>query len=1632
MKLKRWKLLTVLIAAFVLVATVSVSVYAYFSTRVYVYTEDGKEVAHLGMNLQLLFGKLNQNLPDGTALPIPYYAKVDASGNILTYDKTPVNGVTYYNAKLENPTFDPNAPWGSPQNPYIIANERHLQNLSALQNIGYFDMMYIEKNFDKSTTDGKTTYTYNNGISMPYFLICDENGKPVVIDATDIGEIKPVGSAEHPFIGVVGGAFASGDPVTVGATGKTTSVSTLHGVKVQTNTNQTDVGLFGYVGYLGTEPANGSAFPGEVSILQNFLLSDVQIKVEKPGLVESISEFFASLFGNNHNFTYTDKNLADNIPEPKETNHIGILAGHVSYAQVENISVYYSKDTIYAIDLTGNDGTNYHSSTGILGFMYNMNADVTNVMSTDGTTYNGHCQISVSGMNSDGVSVPSTGTGTGGGALSGSGRGYVTAAEIYSTFNYADAGDSMSDALWTYTCAGKTYEEAILIYGKANESEYTFADGSTARIQTSTGGDRVVTDANGATVNVNFFIRMENEDKNDKYTYYGEDGKTLVSHYEMMGDRQNGQQLWRFEAGGNGVWHYGILIVKNANGTYTLEDGNTAVTVANGVATDGTNSWTGYMVKTTVDGKTVYLDSTETLPVTSYNRKSMLIYGAVNQDGDNLCQQWYRDSLWSAIFGVDPEATGMYYFYDGVFTFALSSMDDTITDTWENNKAPNIYVGADDSTKWGTTQTSGNKAVIAFLREIKDNADLNDAIAENKQIYISARPNLTSQEAYLMTLLKEESDSILSSMVYLDSVTGDSVKESYESGEYTTMPLVPVTDRTSGIATKYENMFYTDTNGVKQEMSLDYLLEHWNDYAILNIGRTSGELPLALLQEKHNIIPTDANEYFYIDRKQDTAVENPTSSGFAKYYDPWDGYFYFVVENENYYGRIRHNISFYYQPPNNAPAIYFGGGWHTSRSETGYDPGQVREFYNQEIIRWNEDANGQQDEVNGELVYNGYLLDGQWVSLDVAAPLLDLTKEAVFYDSGTDAYVNGSKVTKLQTNAAGNAIMETNFVYYDVVSQKYYNNAGIHPDNLLADFNAETYTGTILDAYPSYHFSDSVGESMLSIIHRYERQETSFWTGETYWTGSKYEIWAGSGGDYDTLEYGYKADDPMTSGVLVFKDGKCFIRYSYGRVSKYVNFSLSGADGTFGTADTNAGTDTQLYIYVIEGVLDMAYGTNMFVPAEGEPSYTLPADQYVFWPQTTLKQDGVYSDNGTVFKHNDENATMTATSDPTYTLRPLYDLSNSTDALNWVNKQGICLGSNGGFGLTQKFQMADQAGFGPMLTLGDIDISLERPYTQLVAPVGSEGVEAVIPKGCVAFRVNEVNEDSTVRIIVAVPTTIYYMTGWDNNGKLVTETGFDIDLAMDYYIGLWQVGAVGDSFISQFRKSDAVEKFELPRSYLFDARADATTVDASKPTNSTFQNHVNVQYNGQDYRTYLNGGTVLVAYEFKVTEVGVYVIGSVHGDEDVASDFDCPMEIVHFSVSGTASAGNDGVSGSKIGSVDFVYDYADKIITVGTVGEGGYQDTEDYNNYYASRCLLFTANDYLPDPKNPAGFINLSSAKIKVQRSIVDANNPKRTTSIIVEGDNQIMVQLSRYSIFSDSIKRTPELGQTNATDSTS
>jgi hypothetical protein len=180
----------------------------------------------------------------------------------------------------------------------------------------------------------------------------------------------------------------------------------------------------------------------------------------------------------------------------------------------------------------------------------------------------------------------------------------------------------------------------------------------------------------------------------------------------------------------------------------------------------------------------------------------------------------------------------------------------------------------------------------------------------------------------------------------------------------------------------------------------------------------------------------------------------------------------------------------------------------------------------------------------------------------------------------------------------------------------------------------------------------------------------------------------------------------------------------------------------------------------------------------------------------------------------------------------------------------------------------------------------------------------------------------------------------------------------DYYLGLWQTqdkedGQFGFNTMDQ---QSAIQKFELPRSRPYDPADSAAKTDEN--------NYILVQNGNQTYRCYLNGDRVLVAYRFTVYEAGTYVLGTAIGESSItdSTDYSYPMEIVYCAADGTASEGNDGTIGSVTGSLDYVYDYNNKIINVQNydAGEGPSSSTPDYNYYYHSHIITYTDNSTTP------------------------------------------------------------------------
>jgi hypothetical protein len=91
------------------------------------------------------------------------------------------------------------------------------------------------------------------------------------------------------------------------------------------------------------------------------------------------------------------------------------------------------------------------------------------------------------------------------------------------------------------------------------------------------------------------------------------------------------------------------------------------------------------------------------------------------------------------------------------------------------------------------------------------------------------------------------------------------------------------------------------------------------------------------------------------------------------------------------------------------------------------------------------------------------------------------------------------------------------------------------------------------------------------------------------------------------------------------------------------------------------------------------------------------------------------------------------------------------------------------------------------------------------------------------------------------------------------------------------------------------------------------------------------------------------------------------------------MEIVYCAADGTADDGLDGTKGSVIGSIDYVYDYNQKIVHVQDYATTPTVTPETkYNYYYNSHIITYTDNEYTVS----GGFASLNNLMIYPRRYI--------------------------------------------------
>ncbi len=1406
------------------------------------------------------------------AFTYAYFTKIDIYNATLgisvgdnLFDRLNADALNTYQTTVLGGTANPDASWGSKENPYVISEVKHLNNLSALQNIGYFKKNYIDKN---TFTDG----VYTSGNLMPHFLVCKNDGTPVTIVGGNT-PIEPIGNEDYPFIGTVNGAFVTGD------TNKTqinnslySDTSTIYDVEVLSSESSVDVGLFGHISCLGTPSTDNTAFAGIISEVSNLLLYDVSVKVD-----DSLWSTWTAIV--DHMFSYSGITTNTNSV-PHETHHIGIVTGHVTYSKMENISVYYSSGDVSAIDLSHTTKTssliegvtynvNYMSTTGFIGYLDGMNPKV----------------------NDDGTIQPNTGSGNsglifgagegGGGLMSGNYTGYVVAQRVLEVYKYDDNGNI----------------PPVVLYPDAYDDP---------------------TNNNDEPVETPVYIK--------------------------------------------GLYAY-ITTELDENG--------------NEVA------------------------------VTPYYKP--------------LCEN-----------ASEEGETEKYYFRDGVFTFALSQGGtDTIQPTWwklddYGKPIETFQVGENDSSKWESISATSPDSVLAYVRQVTSSKELSDAITVGKQVFIL---NETINEAleeklFLMSLYEtskgESGNNNPNSKYYTEGIaknfaTAEQIQtyiDSYNNGIWKlptmkndlsyTVPTTSTGMETALTSGKLKPIFLgSGTSSTTIETIL-------NQFAIDVVARNDVNTYL----EKDTNTPVLLNdlgqaiEYFNYEDAIDNTGTNVKGYIICEYIHQTYGLG--NIGNRDYY-------RYYWQPltegaePELITAVFNGTDYdelsfNASNDDTtnpGVDNPTLATFYgygtnvktatNDQPVTLStfkiETKTGTELEVTASIIHR--------TREDKLNAFAETTKGEfgpyTLYNDSTNSAIAiemTDKAFKIKMDEPINAWI------YDVSANTWFWNSSaldskpsinkkdgeLTPGSKLQFYVDENDNiGIVINKYPTYEFkgpnSNDGEENYLRILTMvYNLGVFSSFTSTSYplWVGSKNEIAEENYPNFAITSGGSSKSptsiESSTAATVIFEsDGSVTISFSEASAGqiRYVDYSTSqNSDGSilqkFGSSASKPDVTTdKLYIYVLEGTENSAAEDTRraIVPTENSTQGEYNPSEYVLFAST--------AQNVTDFDN--------------YTYQVTY-----LNSLGWKDGTGYTLGDGSekaNSALHKKFCVTEGINFNLQINLGNF-FTYNTPG-MITAPIGSNGQRANIPQGCIAFRKNSTTTEE-INVIVAVPITELYI---GENGT--------VNVAAERYFNLWKSEEAGSSIIQISDPDDTVDRFVLPHSNPYNK--EETDKSRSEWDTNSALNYIlvtadldndgvidteNVDTDGdgipdttrnKQYRSYLNGDRVLVAYSFSVTDEGVYIMGA-SGKNSVGETVSVPMEIVYFSAPSAASAGADGVPNSQLGSIDFVYANDTDVLTVKEVTEKPADLTTGYYPSYSFFYFDSRLND-------SSGFIAIREGKVYVMRT---------------------------------------------------
>ena len=1551
-KLRRRGLFLVILAEVLLILSLSVGAYLYGS---YQFTGGASiKVDMFFDNLtqeakQIYQNNLNANLPEGQKLG------------------------------QQDPT---ELEWGHIGNPYVISNAVHLENLSRLQNSGFF-----AENFPKTDpATQETTFTRND---MPYFLICAQDYTPVVVGGTSIA---PVGTDRYPFIGSVVGVRQKNSAYTLHS-GKTVDTSAIDNVTVNASGGQIDVGLFGKIGCLGFKGQSTGTFNGIPAELRNLVFSDVLVNVTgAPAAHDGNHRYYVNLFDD----------PAHSI-DVQETNHLGILVGHVEYANVKDLSVYYSmaptETSRAAVNLTSGSG-NYLCGMGFFGLLDHMNP--TKDTATGGIVAGTGTDSSEFGQGLDG----------GGGMKSGTKPGYIRAKEIYNNY-----GGTTGDL---YLLDAKKGNQPLVQESLENRisgekpAGFFFYDG-VFTFALSDGQDR----SDPATLDRITDIWMPPSAKSIPYMVMSELDPNEIQWIEEQEKTEipvtflcqpenlvltvwgEGEEMPLSPEKGNsfllrpGTYYYcaecqGYEPIFQESFTVDEKTEKLEIQVTMVEETDGeetvpsTEETAPSTEETEPSGETVpsteaMEPSGETVPSTEETEpagETVPSAGATEPSGETV----------PSTEETEPSAETDSSMETAAPTEEAESPQEKDASSGESGGADTVSAAQEIHlpelgitvlpgiplihTEGAGVLVASNLTAVATQQPEQSGEELLETgeLAEGQE---KIQTTVPTEQKLSDEVFQQE---MMTVQVAFDCKPTDLVLTVWEQIDGQPDLKVPEDQKKEGTTTEKNiyllapgRYFYSaEAEGYESVVEQSFMVE---------ADRGDFRISVELVQTQTDPT-TESTTEPTVESTTESTTEPTVESMTESTTEP-------AEENIRLPNILRSRsmapLKAAPTDSNGVPSFELSKNWQVGQRGENI-------IYYQRVAQVKDSAELDalielmslpKDQITPDMdIPNGFYIG----RFDVVVgqekmKFVDLTKEAVEYNvkKGVAGKESLGELKRLDPTIAG-----------DFDKMRYSSEEEREKEKAYLAKIQKNGDGT-------YTISQKSGNIKLGIYSKYTGNLTLL---NNVIASTEAQSTKPGSGFLHTYFYDFKfnlsSQQDQNSGDWLWT--------MTGQHSNHnVQMASQGKEFNTGLGSSSVG----ICIYAVYDYRWVNKDTFYMIPQDQNTALSsLPANQYVLWPQQ------VYRGN-----------TSGKKSGSSYSLRHLGDLGWTDDQGNpvWPKpklENGVISGNYDG--LSKMFDMKKSVDWSYQLKLGNIVLpSWGQDGKILQVTVGTAPLEKVVgvPTGALAFHVNKEISPANpayIRIIVKIPTF--------NNFQNVPDSQ-----VLDYYLGIWK-GQVKDKQntiqLFGFNKDNAQQFVELPLSQQMIPIGDFDAANPPKVPEDVTQEvldtrGISVTYPHEStdpkdtYKTYLQGDSFMLAYEFTITEPGVYIVATASTADDnhpTLAD-KSPLQIAYCAADGIASAGRDGSGGSKLGNVDFVYHNRNNQVI--PVTEGAPKNTAE--NETTVNQMYFRSNLLIHFNNIPAtgGIPQVNNETLKIYRSILGKPSNQNTwtgSHVKVQGQDQVGV----------------------------